>query len=101
MPVSRRPRTSVVVNGATELSYQDRATAVCFASSGCAFFAASSFSWMPSTISLPSFSLPRALAMCSALSCHGALKGSFSPLVRATVGAIFDSLSYAAWSISE
>ena len=41
----------------------------------------------------PSSALPSALAIWSALSCHGALNGSFSPLVRPTVGAIWESLS--------
>lgn len=93
MPVTSRPRTSVVVNGATESSYQDSATAVWSANSGCASLAASSFSWMPFTSAVPSSSLPSALAMWTALSCQGALKSSFSALVRPTVGAILESLS--------
>lgn len=48
---------------------------------------------MSSTIFSPSSALPSALAMCSALSCQGALNGSFSALVRPTVGAILESLS--------
>ncbi|CAM5584719.1 hypothetical protein SBADM41S_01853 [Streptomyces badius] len=48
---------------------------------------------MPLISAAPSVSLPSALAMCAALSCQGALKSSFSPLVRPTVGAILVSLS--------
>lgn len=81
------------VNAEIESLYQDRATAFCPPNSGCAFLAASSLVWMPLTSSAPSFSLPSALAMCTALSCHGALKSSFSPLVRPTVGAILESFS--------
>lgn len=88
-----RPRTSVVVNGATESLYQDSGTAVWFAKSGCAFLAVSSLSWMPFTSSVPLASWPSALAMWTALSCQGALNGSFSALVRPTVGAILESLS--------